>query len=164
MQDRYESDIPTEELPADTQRFQRTGNCCKEHRNHLHGIMQEDVRISAGASASADNTAPSRAAPPACASTAPALRPRNAGTPGGCNCDRYNDGAGRRDNDTHDRHGAPYGSSTPPRPHCTPARGSAPPRLPRIEASARAGPPRSPLSFPARSGASAPGLRVRGFR
>ena len=43
-------------------------------------------------------------------------------------------------------------------------RGSAPRRVPRIEVSARARPPRSPLRFPARSGASAPALRVRGFR
>jgi hypothetical protein len=33
--------FPPRELPAGAQRLQRTGNGCKEHRNHLHGITQE---------------------------------------------------------------------------------------------------------------------------
>ena len=35
MQDRYESDVPAEELPAGAQRLERAGNGCEEHRIQL---------------------------------------------------------------------------------------------------------------------------------
>ena len=95
-------------------------------------------------SQSADNRAPARAALAACASTLPALQPRNADMPGDCSCDKRNDAAGSRRNDAGGRHGTPCGNSAPPRPQPTPARESARWLVPRIEASARRGPPRNP--------------------